>query len=717
MKSKVQFFSLSKALIKEDLRRNWVFMVLMYVLMFFSSELIIILKSNSPGTQAEILTNFLVLQNPVILIISVIFPVISSVFMFKYLHNSGSVSIMHSLPLTRSKLFFSKYLTGLIMLIVPVLALAVTTAPLLGPVQKNYKTHILDETISYGGIFGEIEVGKYSFSMLVQWALICILVMTFVYTLSVLAGIVTGNVFLHVIISLVFNFFLPIAYYLLKFYFGISLYGYSLFGNEFLSTRIMTPVLLITRSFGYGEALRPWLIVIYIVVIIGICLLARWAYGKRKVERAGSSLVFRSMEIVVLYMTTFSGMLIVGFLFEQHLGGMKMFYTGVLIGGVVTLVIASMIIQKSLKIFNKKSLIDMSVYIVVAAIFVSAVNFDLTGFEKRVPDPNNVKYATATGFSFSRPFDTDYFSHKNGPKITNKDDLKVLADFHKDITKSKEGEKKDKSRVYFDTQFSYDKKGIFKENREYMLSYEFIKNNENLAKLLESESYKKESLLSTKKGAYSKIFIQQQEYSDAKMDDYLYDDFAMGEFNYLNGTGYGEDYELKKEDYKEFIEVLNKDFMNITAKDMLSTKRYATKIYLESSNKKGMIYNGAHYYIPFSYKNTLNWMKEKGIYDRYVLPYDKLIKVEAYIINKTEHHANKVTIKDQKLRKQVFENCETYITNSKEYIMIKLSMDKGYVSGEDYYKSGKTEYTYFSINKDNPLYDQIVDIYEKYGQS
>ena len=67
-----------------------------------------------------------------------------------------------------------------------------------------------------------------------------------------------------------------------------------------------------------------------------------------------------------------------------------LFYVGAVTGALIGLVIARMIVERTPRIFDKATLKRVIIYGIIAAAFFCFTAFDFTGYEKRIPEADNV---------------------------------------------------------------------------------------------------------------------------------------------------------------------------------------------------------------------------------------------------------------------------------------------------------------------------------------
>lgn len=101
------------------LRQNVILMAMYTVGLLLATVLIeaFYASSNDPATSIFPLIGSLLS----FCIVTYLVPVLLSAMLFHYLHNRLSVDFYHSMPVSRTKLFLSRYFTGLILLIAPII--------------------------------------------------------------------------------------------------------------------------------------------------------------------------------------------------------------------------------------------------------------------------------------------------------------------------------------------------------------------------------------------------------------------------------------------------------------------------------------------------------------------------------------------------------------------------------------------------------------------
>ena len=185
MKSKASYFSVSKPLIIEDLRRFWAIPALAFLVYFLSGVFPVLMSYGHLNDMGNYITMSLKNQQPFYMFAHLLFPIIAAVVIFRYLQGISSVSVMHSMPFTRAKLYNSGFLAGLIMIAAPILANGLILLAISKPVYNQY----------IGGADSSTQmtdtVNLFARADILNWIWVSLIIAFTIYAVSVFAGIVT----------------------------------------------------------------------------------------------------------------------------------------------------------------------------------------------------------------------------------------------------------------------------------------------------------------------------------------------------------------------------------------------------------------------------------------------------------------------------------------------------------------------------------------------
>ena len=338
-------------------------------------------KQNLPITKADSLFQYnFTLQMPLLITV----PVLMAIFLFRYLHVKKATDLMHSLPLKREKLFHHYALSGITLLVLPVIVIAIIL--------------LFTQTgMDLGNYFRKVDI--------LYWAGTTILINLILYTVSVMVAVMTGMSVVHLVLTYALLFF-PVGITVLVFFnLNILLYGFP--SDVFLAMQLekMSPLTYATVLQG-----RPftWSVA---VVYGGIALILYWLslyfYRKRKVEAASEAIAFANMREIFKYGVTFSLMLVGGAYFYQvSFSSLGWAIFGYVIAAAAGYFLAEMVLQKNWRVFGKVK--GLAIYLLVFILVTVAVK-SMGFYENRIPSQTDVKnvllgnnpsmFQTSSGFN------------------------------------------------------------------------------------------------------------------------------------------------------------------------------------------------------------------------------------------------------------------------------------------------------------------------------
>lgn len=619
MKSKASYFSISKPLILENLRRFWAIPALAFLVYFLSGVFPILMAYSHLNDMADYIEMSLSNQQPFYMFAHLMFPIMAAVVIFKYLQGISSVSVMHSMPFTRAKLYNSGFLTGLILIAAPILANGLILLAISKPVYSQYgtETGIVTDTVN---LFARADI--------LNWIWVSLLIAVVIYAVSVFAGIVTGNSLMHFATAIWFNFLIPALYAVFMAYFSHFLYGFDTSGNWMEYGMRISPFLNVLQNdgvFGIGSTIY------YILSFFILYAITGFLYRKRKLEHATDSLAFSFMEPIICYLIAFLGMTLLGFYFEV-LGDSELYmYAGLAAGTVIFFIIGQMIVKKTPRIYNMNSLKSLGIYSLIAVIFILGLNFDATGFEKRVPgsgkvDSFSIREDFALGSRFNMYYYDGYSAFKGfgdgeGFRLKNPANISAVRDLHQAVIDNKNRFESLQS-IYTTSLFlEYNPGATFPMTRRYQIDYDFYRNSPQFKQIYESKEFKE--------------FFSPGNLNYEGLDViYLSSDIPNRESVEIRN----------RNEMQEFMACLDRDFKAQTFEDMASLKRiYATAdINFTFKNKDSdtpnkLMNNSVTYKVSFSYKNTIQWLEAHGYGSRFLHNAEDIDYIELYHYVRTEN--------------------------------------------------------------------------------
>ncbi len=472
----------SVPLIRENLRRYWAIPALGFLVYFLSGVFPILIGYQNIHNMASTIEGTLDNENVFFLAVHLALPIIAAVMLFRYLQSSGTMTATHSMPFSRSKLYVSNYITGLIMTLGPMILTGLILLAIKKPAYRDYWYAMEQgrDLSEFTNVFTAGEIG--------QWMLSSAIIIFFVYTIAVFAGIVTGNSLMHFVLAIVFNFLAPGLLAVITVYCDEFFYGFNSSGTWFESCLTLSPWLsAISSSGGFG-----WIAsIIYVLIAVALFLLGGWLYSERKLERVSDPLVFAALRPILIYIATFLAMTGMSYYFRALADDGFFQYAGYVVGAVIGFLIATMIVYKSLRIFNLKQLRNLGIYGIIAVLILCSFNFDFYGFETRVPKTDKVAAVYLDGLSnmdiVSSIHDTEFASEEN---IQNAAALHKYILNNRDLTEAQQADSYDIYGRSLNLRLNYVMENGREMNRRYFVPYSVILECEALQKIYESEEYK-----------------------------------------------------------------------------------------------------------------------------------------------------------------------------------------------------------------------------------
>lgn len=311
--------------------------------------------------------------NPLTMLLVLVIGLVWAAVLFNYLNENKAVNFFHSLPLNRRSLFINLCLTGAAGILLPILLISAVCLLLL-----FYKQFSL--------IFTAGQV--------LWWTLSSFLFTMVIFASAVMMGMVTGQPLVQPVFAVIFN-VLPLGLYTIVFYLLQKIiYGFPANisrAGEYLYNLPLIRLLDGERPGGGYCLVLLGLTVLYLV-IAGIL------YRRRPLERTGDIIVYPALRPVFKYGVTFCVSLCFGIL-TMEVMGVNLSWWPLLLWAVIGYAVAEMLLQKSVRILSAWK--GLAAYCLVFILVVAGLNFDLLGYEKRLPQVDQVAYALLNRSDYS----------------------------------------------------------------------------------------------------------------------------------------------------------------------------------------------------------------------------------------------------------------------------------------------------------------------------
>ena len=425
MRSATSFFD--KTLFRSQLKHTWplwlgytaLWLFLVPVMLF--SELSAYQLGYSAADASRLLLNTGVRGG---IFISFFFGLFFAMLAFSHLTQSRATNGFHALPVRRETIFLTAYLTGLFCQLSTILVTFLLGAAVSAPLHLS---------------FWSVTVAAMGSAMLEA---------VFFYSFAALCMMMTGQILAAPVFYFVGNILVPGMEYLLRDFAGNFLFGYS--GHTGITLDFLSPPIYMYTEVdiasietcengsyyvtAYALDRRSLMILAaYALAGLVIALIALLLYRTRKSEMTGSTVAFPWATPIFKYGVAFCtavslGQFLYYFLFGQYRSSGNDSLPGTILcmaaAGLVGYFVAEMLIKKSFRVFRAgaKGAVIVSLALVLLGVVMS---FDLTGYEKRVPDESEIESAFYT------------FSGMTNVTTDDADTIRRLTAAHRAIVKNR----------------------------------------------------------------------------------------------------------------------------------------------------------------------------------------------------------------------------------------------------------------------------------------
>ncbi len=328
MNLKTSYFNLP--LFKSNLKRFW--WIGAGVLLAFLTIALLFLFDNDTTEGFAVMTAILIG-------VAGILPAI----LFSYLNNSGSVTCLHALPIKRRAHFLTNLATIYTLILVPA---------------------VIAYIIGFFYCVLEMPIG---ISNLMDYFAVMILCITIAASAGTLGSMITGNTIAAIAFAIIFFAFPFYAEGVLKGFLSANLFG--MWDVNYYSLDNMSII-----------KVNPFMIGWFIAGIIGL-IVSWFLYKNRKLETNGDIISFNFLKpIFIAGVSVFAGLIGYFYLcvfFDDSIFLMLPF-------GILGAVVSYMLSKKA---FTFKGIWrPILIYVLFVGAVFATITFDLTGFERRIPD-------------------------------------------------------------------------------------------------------------------------------------------------------------------------------------------------------------------------------------------------------------------------------------------------------------------------------------------
>lgn len=429
-------------LYKKNLTRFWPVWGVYLVIWLFVFPVQLILDSHDT-TYITRFVNRTVLEMiiEVGLPMAVIFALLAAVAVWSYLCNNRSACLMHTLPIRREGLFFTNFLSGMTFMVGPNLIVFLLT------------------------LLAELATGQADVGALVMWFFAVTLMELFFFCFATLCAMCTGHILGLPALYGVFNVLAIGVTALVGMALDRFVFGYTGVEGFYGLAEWLTPVwkladnLEVRRDMVDGAFVdtTAWLsgfgyILVYVILGLMLAGCALILYRRRHMERAGDVITVSWMRPVFQYGVAFCCALAFGtLLFEIFRYDLPdtawTLLIFMLICGAVGYFIATMLLEKSFRVFHRwKGCLPLLAALVL---LVCVVEFDVTGYERRVPEQEDVVSVYISG-DHTMPYDeAEWLSTRDEETGADPEVIRMALEIHQAIVENKDFLEENQNRWYW----------------------------------------------------------------------------------------------------------------------------------------------------------------------------------------------------------------------------------------------------------------------------
>ena len=416
MKSKTSLFNKGVAL--NLLKRYWPLWLGYFVLLLLVTPAVLSGRVDrlAPGE----MLNYTLLNTGVdVVYISMVVGVLSAMAMFNYLYSTKSCGMMNMLPIRRETMFLTAFLTGLM----PLLAADVLVMLITG--------------LFYGGRL-------VYFKTLLLWLAMAVMGNISFYGFAVFCAVLTGNLVVLPVLYLVLNLTVYVAERAVRYLLGAFVYGMNASSCTLL---VLSPIMELLNSLavmpvnytdadGMLQAVANayqvnglGVLGIYCAAGLVCAALALLIYRRRQMERATDVVAVPVLKPVFKYCMTFGTAVVLAYvvyawLVPGNVSGIAaalLVLALLLVGALIGYYAAEMLMRKTLKVFPGKWK-GCLVSCLILAVLTMAWEFDLFGYERRIPEADQVESAWFLG---------------NNTELTEPENIQALTQLHQSLVDNK----------------------------------------------------------------------------------------------------------------------------------------------------------------------------------------------------------------------------------------------------------------------------------------
>ncbi len=647
-----------RTIILNDFRRFWVLSLAEFLVLFLATTSVVIINYSDLASVSNYIQSLMDMSNIFITGLVCIFAILASAVVFRYMHLVNAVTASHSLPVTRGMLYTGHLVSGYMLAAVPVIVNGIILMIISKPVYY-------DEA-QYLSIAAEAVNGRDIFTAkgILITMLLLLLIMLFVYAVSVFAGMLCGTSVMHVIGAFGLNALVPALLAFVCEYAQLFLYGFSTSSSMLHVIKLSSPVLCLPSMrhahFQESDSISIVPIIIYVLIAAAIMLAGYFLYRKRKLENATEPLVFRVLIPVVCGLITFFASTVLGMFADE-----SRFFIWFIAGTIVFYILSRMLSLKTTRVFNKNTFRALGIYALTVAVFIGIFAFDVTGYENRIPAEKDIESVSTDMFVNSGYQLTQNHYRSEAVNFTSEENIENIRKLHEEMLALKPSSVISGVLNYTmetsTSSCSYTLKNGHVVKRSYDVTQDFIKGSKALKAIYESAEYKEAfSLYNTE--LFSEL-----------------DNSSISLVSYITTEIYSSD--IKASEADGLIAAMEKDFRERTFEEELNVDNALAAINISSPANDG---TSTEIPVLRSDTNTIKWLKKHGYY-AHIDPANYIVKTASVFSDSIGDYIDITSyLKGRTLEEIIRLYPETSI-ESDNYYELSLEMNRAGSSKTYYY--------------------------------
>ncbi len=380
--------SLGVSLLKENLKRKvWAIALISLILFFvFPIGLALIAQSirvnyRSIADIAEIYErealNWLSMDSGMMITLMIMFAVLLGCNSFSYLHTKKRVDFYHGLPIPREVIYVVNWVSGAIIVGVPYIIML--TLGVFVAVFNGLPIGVAVSTAAIGMCFH-------------------MLYFKLIYSLVIVAVILTGNMIIGLLGSVFLTFLVPMGTALIEGIIQLSFDTYYSYGMGEVWDKLyrISPITdyIISVTNGEPEGVTHYLLVVGSVLVFFI--VGGWLHKVRNSEMAGKAMAFEVSKMIFGTLITIYVSLFFGLMFYSMTESTAWSVFGVVCGAIISHCILQIIYHFDFKrLFAAKR--HGVIVIAVSVLIFLGIKIDLIGYDSYIPEKDEIQSMAMNG--------------------------------------------------------------------------------------------------------------------------------------------------------------------------------------------------------------------------------------------------------------------------------------------------------------------------------